>query len=281
MPTFRNQLEQVTELISLPEIYLKIHALMDDSKSDIDDFARVIRLDPNLTAKLLKAVNSAYFGFAGEINSISRAVYMMGIQQLHIMVLSISAVTAVSALDFPKDIIDLKSFWRSSLLTGTLSQLLAQQLKLRPNERFFILGLLHEIGHLVLYAKFPQLARETSRLAQENDISIDQAEGQILGCHYGNIGAQLMQHWQLPASFLSLTNYQPTPELATDDQIETSVLHIAHAFAHKQYIELAKDPEASITPFAWEATQLTPEQVRQALEAAVVMSADMERVILR
>ncbi len=281
MPTFKNQLEQVTELISLPQIYLKFHALMDDSKSDIDDFARVIRLDPNLTAKLLKAVNSAYFSFAGEITSISRAVYMMGIQQLHIMVLSISAVTAVSALDFPEDIIDLKSFWRSSLLSGTLSQLLAQQLKLNPSERFFILGLLHEIGHLVLYAKFPQLARETHQLAIQNDISIDKAEEQILGCHYGNIGSLLMQHWKLPPSFQNLTNYQPTPELAKDDQVETSILHIAHAFAHTQHIDTANDPVAAIAPFAWKATQLTPEQVQQTLELATIISADMERVILR
>ncbi len=281
MPSFKNQLEQITELISLPEIYLKIHALMDDSKSDIDDFARVVRLDPNLTAKLLKAVNGAYFGFAGEVNSISRAVYMMGIQQLHIMVLSISAVTAVSSLDFPKDIVDLKSFWRSSLLSGTLSQLLAQQLKLRPFDRFFILGLLHEIGHLVLYAKFPQLARQTCQLAEENDISIDQAEEQVLGCHYGNIGAQLMEHWKLPVSFQNLTNYQPTPEQAPEDRVETSVLHIAHAFAHKQYIDQAKDLEFSITPFAWETTQLTEEQVTQTMETAIEMSNDMERAIFR
>lgn len=281
MPSFKSQLDQVTELISLPEIYLKIHALMDDSTSDIDDFARVIRLDPNLTAKLLKAVNSAYFGFAGEINSISRAVYMMGIQQLHLMVLSISAVTAVSALDFPEDIVDLKTFWRSSLLSGTISQLLAQQLQVRPSERFFILGLLHEIGHLVLYAKFPQLARETSQLAKTNAISIDQAEQQVLGCHYGNIGAKLMEQWQLPASFQALTNFQPTPNQATEDQLETSILHIAHAFAHRQFIEQAEEPDISIDPFAWQATQLSTDQVQKILQPAIDMSADLEKVILR
>lgn len=281
MASFKSQLNETTELISLPDIYLKIHALMDDTTSDINDFARVIRLDPNLTAKLLKTVNSAYFGFAGEINSISRAVNMVGIQQLHFMVLSISAVSAVSALDFPEDIVDLKTFWRSSLLTGTLSQLLAQQLQVRPCERFFILGLLHEIGHLVLYAKFPKLARETSQLAKNNGISIDQAEQQVLGCHYGNIGADLMEQWQLPASFLNLTNFQPTPDLAKDDQVETSILHIAHAFAHRQFTDKAEEPEISINTFAWHTTQLTTDQVEQTLQSALNMSADLEKIIIR
>ncbi|MCP4433750.1 MAG: HDOD domain-containing protein [Gammaproteobacteria bacterium] len=281
IPSFNDQLEQVTELISLPEVYLKIHALMDDSKSDIDDFARIIRLDPNLSARLLKAVNSAYFGFAGEINSISRAVYLIGIQQLHIMVLSISAVTAVSSLDFPKDIVDLKTFWRSSLLAGTLSQLLAQHLSIRPSERFFILGLLHEIGHLVLYAKFPELARETSELAKENNMSIDEAEREILGCHYGNIGAKLMEHWKLPASFQTMTNFQPKPDRAPEDQVDTSILHIAHAFARRQYVPQSESIENAIAPFAWDATQLTIERVEQTMETALVMSTEMERVVLQ
>ncbi|NNE62649.1 MAG: HDOD domain-containing protein [Gammaproteobacteria bacterium] len=278
---FDNELEQVTELISLPEVYLKIHALMDDSKSDIDDFARVIKLDPNLTAKLLKAANSAYFGFSGEINDISRAVYLMGIQQLHIMVLSISAVTAVSSLDFPKDIVDLKTFWRSSLLAGALSKLLAQQLSIRPGERFFILGLLHEIGHLVLYAKFPQLAREISELAQTGNMRIDQAERELLGCHYGNIGARLMKKWKLPISFQTMTNYQPTPDQAPEDKIEASILHIAHAYARRQYSENNECIENLIAKFAWHSTQLTTEQVEQNLQAALLISGDMERVVLR
>jgi len=281
MCSFENQLQQVTELISLPEIYLKIHQLMDDETSDIDDFARVIRLDPNLSAKLLTAVNSAYFGFAGEITSISRAVNLIGIQQLHIMVLSISAVTAVSSLDFPKDIVDLKTFWRSSLLSGTLSRLLAQHLEVRPNERFFILGLLHEIGHLVLYANFPQLARQSIQLAEENNINIDQAEQQVLGSHYGKIGALLMENWKLPASFQNLTQFQPTPQQASEDQLETSILHIAHAFAHKQFIDSDRELSDLIDPTAWQATGLSEEVVHPILQQALVTSAELEKVILK
>ncbi len=280
MSTFKQQLEQVTELISLPEIYLKFHRLMDDDKSDTDDFARVIQLDPNLSAKLLKAVNTAYYGFSGEVSSISRAVNLMGIQQLHVMVLSISAVTAVSALNFPEDIVDLKTFWRSSLLSGTLSRLLAVKLQVRPVEQFFVFGLLHEIGHLVLYANFPQLARESIKLAEEKEMSIDQAEQQVLGCHYGKIGAGLMENWQLPTSFQNVTQYQPTPQQTNEDKLETSILHIAHAYAHKQFIACDGDLMDLIDPVAWQATGLTEELVEQTLLDALAASAELEKSIL-
>ena len=253
---------------------------MDDPKSDIEDFARVIHLDPSLSAKLLKAVNSAYYGFSGEISSISRAVKLVGIQQLNIMVLSISAVTAFSALNFPKDIIDLKSFWRSSLLTGALAKLLAQELNVRPAERFFILGLLHEIGHLMLYANFPDQARKTIQMSQQSDMRINEAEQEVLGVHYGDIGAMLMAQWHLPEHFQLLTRLQPTPELATESQVEISILHVAHGYAHRQFTETECDIQDLIHPVAWENIQLDQAQIEEILQIALETSAELEKIII-
>jgi HD-like signal output (HDOD) protein len=274
------QLLQVTELISLPEFYLKISQLIDDPASDVDDFARVIRLDPNLSTKLLRVVNSAYFGFSGEISSITRAVSMLGIQQLYIMALSISAVTAVSTLDFPQDIIHLKTFWRKSLLTGVVSRQLAQRLKLRPVERFFLLGLLLEIGHLVLYANFPDMARSSIRLADETGMSIDQAEQRVIGCHYGDIGATLLHHWQLPADMQELLSLQPTPGHSTENTKELSILHIAHAYAQHHYGMSAHNSIEMIDPIAWESTGLLPDEVAEHLQVALSTAKELEKVIV-
>ena len=277
MSSFENQLEQVTELISLPEVYLKFQDLMQDPDSDIDDFARVVSLDPNLTVKLLSVINSAYFGFAGQINSVSRAINMLGLGQLHAMVLGISAL---SALNFANDIVPLKTFWRSSLLTGTLARKLSEQSGNLAGEKIFIIGMLHEIGHLVLYAEFPELARQTHQLACDSHLSIQQAEKQVLGCHYGEIGARLMQQWCLPDEFQQLTRLQPTPELAEKDLIETALLHIAHAYAHKYAMEDESEPGDMITPGTWETGHLNPEAVEQAMHPALSDCAELEKVIL-
>ena len=278
MSSFEERLQQVTELISLPEIYLKIRRLMADPTSDIDDFANVIRVDPNLSVAVLKLVNSAYFGFSGQIDSISRAVNMIGIGQLHNMVLGISSV---SALNFPNDFLPLKSFWRSCIFTGVLTRLLAEQLSIKQNDGLFVTGLLHEIGHLVLYAKFPEQAKQTLQLAEQQSLSIDMAEREVLGYHYGEIGAMLMAQWDLPIDMQSLTRQQPTPSEADDQAVETALLHLAHGIAHRQFAKDDLTLDQIIDPRVWATIQLTPEQIEPTIESARGLSADMERALLR
>jgi len=147
MPDIEQKIQEITGLISLPEIYLKVRRLMDDKSSDIDDFAQVIIVDPNLSTRVLKMVNSAYFGFPEPVDSITRAINMIGIQQLHNMVLG---VAAIASLDLPNDILPLKPFWHNSLYTGVLSQQMAGRLQRPRSDRMFMAGLLHEVGHLVL-----------------------------------------------------------------------------------------------------------------------------------
>ena len=130
-PDINKQLHEVTELISLPEVYLKIRQLMADDDSDIADFAEIVRLDPNLSLAVLKMVNSAFFGFSRKIENVLQATNMIGIGQLHIIVLGLSAI---SALNCPNKLIPLKTFWRSSLFTGVLAQLLAQRQKIPNSE---------------------------------------------------------------------------------------------------------------------------------------------------
>jgi len=281
MESFEQQLEQVTELISLPEVYLKISLLMDDHKSTVNDFADVIRFDPNLSMTVLKVVNSAFYGFSGQIDSIARAVNMIGIGQLNIIALSVSAISALDVMDYPKDIMPLKTFWRHSLFSGVLFRQLGLQQQIENSEKLFVIGLLHEIGHLVLYTKFSELARQTIQLSLDNNIQIHEAEQQILGCHYGQIGAQIMGKWKLPADFQKLTLFQPTPQDAVEDRKETAILNIAHAYSHRQLIQGEHDPVELINPSIWSEAQLTPEMVDETLDTARHISADLERVILK
>ena len=166
MPEIEKELEQITGLISLPEIYLKLRRVMEDETSDIDDFANVIIIDPNLSSRVLKMVNSAYFGFEEPVDSITRAINMIGITQLHNLALGASAI---SSLDLPNDILPLKPFWHASLYCGVLTQQLGARLGIERSDRLFIGGLLHEIGHLVLCARLPDYARETIRVRRRSE----------------------------------------------------------------------------------------------------------------
>ena len=238
MTDIQQSLQEITELISLPEVYLKVRRLMDDPTSDIYDFAEVISLDPNLSTRVLKVVNSAYFGFPEPVESIARAVNMIGIGQLHNMVLGISAI---SSLALPNDIQPLNTFWRASLFSGVLARLLAEKMKLAKSDQLFIAGLLHDIGHLVLYSKFPLQALAAQQVAEEQGKQIHEAELQVLGYHYGDIGAMLMANWNLSENLQNLTRNQPLPAGASEQQVEAALMHLVHACAQSE----AKDSQTA------------------------------------
>jgi len=277
MSEIEQRLQEVTELISLPEVYLKLRRLMDDEHSDIYDFAEVISVDPNLSTRVLRVVNSAFFGFPEPIDSISRAVNMIGIGQLHNMVLGISAI---SSLNLPNDILPLNTFWRASLFSGVLARLLAEQMKLGKSEQLFIAGLLHEIGHLVLYSKFPLQALAARQIAEDQGKQIHEAEMQVLGCHYGDIGAMLMANWNLSGNLQTLTRNQPNPTAADELEIESALMHLAHACAQKETTDSASAADTSFDAEIRALTGLSQEELENSLDEARSISADMERVIL-
>lgn len=269
-------LEDIRGLISLPEVYQKFRALMENPKSDIDQFVAVVSIDPNLAATVLKMVNSAFFGFPGKIDSINRAITMLGLGQLHDLVL---ATSAISSLDLPNDIMPLKLFWRFSLFSAVLTRLLATQLKIPRSERLFIIALLHEIGHLIMYAKYPDQAKLAQINAQDDPQMLHVSEQGLLGLHYGEIGAKLLAMWCMPGHFQNIVHYQPTPDIAEDQVTETTLLHVAHGFAQKLILNSQQPIEHLINPKTWETLCITSEQVEGSLETALQTCQDMEKLM--
>jgi HD-like signal output (HDOD) protein len=223
---------EISALISLPEIYLKIRELMDDPDSCLDDFAVVVNTDPGLVATVLKIVNSAFFGFAGQIDNINRALNLIGIGQLHDLVLSLSAV---DSLDLPNDLEKLSIFWQRSIYCGVLSRLLAKKLNLPDAESLFVIGLLHEIGRLILFQKYPEESRLAVHQAQSGNISLTEVEKTVFGTDYGQIGQALMVEWKLPTKFNCIIGNHLQPSKATEYLLETRAVYIAHMIAVNKF----------------------------------------------
>jgi HD-like signal output (HDOD) protein len=277
MSDIAQQLQDITGLISLPEVFLKLRRLMDDDASDINDFAAVIIVDPNLSSPILKMVNSAYFGFPEPIDSITRAINMIGVDQLYNLALSVSAM---SSLDLPNDILPLKPFWHRSLYTGVLSQQLALQLKLERSDLLFLAGLLHETGHLVLCARLPDYARESIRVSVQSGRSIHEVQHRMLGCHYGDIGAMLLGNWNLSEELQALVRYQPTPTAATRHRVETAVLHLARAYAGQNPVAVSAAADSLIAPEVRALIELDQDEINQSLEMARLISIDVRNEML-
>lgn len=221
----KDMVNKSLELVSSPTTYTKLTALLNDPKSGIDDISNVIHHDPALTTRLLKIVNSPYYGFPSQINTISRAITIVGTRELTHLVLATSVIRAFQGI--PADLIDMNTFWRHSLATAITAKYLAESLHFAQSEQYFIAGLLHNIGSLVLLQSMPELAREAINSAKFGHEVLYEAENRLLGFNHGEVGQALLEIWRLPPSLAQVVRYHHQPSLASQDQTVVDIVHIA------------------------------------------------------
>lgn len=183
-------------LPSLPEIFGELTEVLGDPRSSAFHVANVISKDPNLSARLLKIVNSAFYGFPSKIDTISRAVMIVGSKQLSTLALGTSVIHIFR--DIPPDLVDMKSFWQHSVACGIGARMLASYKNLANTERLFVAGLLHDIGRILIYKHFPQDGRETLLKARQARCLLRSAEIELLGFDHAQIGGDLLKKWMLP-----------------------------------------------------------------------------------
>ena len=187
--------KMASQSFALPDICSRIREMLDDDKSDLNDIGNIIALDPSLSSKLLKLANSPLFRFESQIDSLGKAINIIGGEALYNLVM---VETASSAFEhFSSDVIDLKRFWLQSIYTALMAKHLAKILRIRGSERFFLLGLLHNLGELLVALKSPELAIECSKYSKE--VSPWKLQQHVLGFHYTNCSANLLELWNLPA----------------------------------------------------------------------------------
>ena len=216
----------IIELSSPPEIYTRVTQILDDPSSTSADVARVIEKDPALTARLLKIINSAFYRSPSEIETVSRAITMIGARELRSMVFATSVLEMFHGI--PNDLVSMHSFWEDSLRCAVISQVLASQHHDENEvEPIFVAGLLHEIGHLVIYHKLPELSREALLRHIHGGIDMHIAERETIGFDYTAVGAALMRLWKLPPLLEQVVESHMTPEKATDFPLETAIVHLA------------------------------------------------------
>jgi HD-like signal output (HDOD) protein len=262
-------LKGLDNLVVLPDVCFRINEMADDSSSSAVDMAEIIAQDPNLTAQLLRIANSPYYGFPSKVETISRAITVIGTQDLRDLVLSASMIKAFSTK--PNELINMEKYWSHTLFTGLLSRELGSKTstKILCKERLFVAGLLHDIGQLVMSIKIPELM---SVMMYRDKAKVDpffEIERWIFGIGHGEIGAQLMKQWNLPDSLQAVTKYHHEPEKADEHLLEVSIVHIADAMAHlANFSCLGAKEQVKISPLAWKVTGLDKQTVLTAVNKA-------------
>jgi HD-like signal output (HDOD) protein len=256
MPAALELVNSVKKLLTLPHVYLRVKTVMEDPNASMVDMAKVISGDPALTVRLLKVVNSSFYAFGGRVETITRALSILGTQQVHDLVLATSVASAFARLS--PNVMSMEAFWRHSVYCALGARSIAKRCNVLDSERLFVEGLLSDIGHLVMYQAIPELAARALETAARAELPLHQVERDIIGCHFAEVGAELMHSWSLPASIEGPVRYHAEPALGADHAFEASILHLARQLSLAAASNAAVDAfAASVDAQAWHSTGLT------------------------
>ncbi len=247
----------VDDLISLPELYLKVRDTIDDPQSSIDDVSNIVSQDPSICARLIRISNSSFFGFASEIETVTRAISIMGLSQLHDLVLATSVVKSFKGI--PKDLVNMKEFWARSVYCGIISRLLARKCNVLDSERLFLTGLLHDIGHLIIYTKMPRPAFEILSEAKLDNKPVQQIERETFGFDYSKVGSALLRSWKLPKSHVETVENHTSLSESSQFLLDSAIVHLASIMVLQEESRKNGIDAPEINVKAWEITGLDEE----------------------
>ena len=258
-----------------PLVYDRLVQVINHPRSGSVDIANVITEDQGLTGRLLKVVNSAFFSFPRPVEDVTQAVTVVGTGQIRDLALATSVMSMFK--DVPAELVDLESFWFHSLACGVTARAIAARRGEDNVERFFVAGILHDIGHLITYMVAGEQAREAILLSRESGRPLHECEREVMEVDHTQVGKALLDKWNFPGAFREGVAFHHQPARATRFPVEAAAVHVAEVTAHG--MEWGNSGERMVPPFdpaAWETLGLEAEAVpfllgdaERQLEAAV------------
>mgnify|MGYP002630152429 CR=1 FL=1 len=220
---------------SPPNLYFKLKEVIDDPESSFSDIGGVILHDPSLSARILKISNSALFNPESEVETIEHALTFIGMNQLEELVLGTAVMESFKGI--PVDVIDMKTFWKHSIACALTARLIAEQIREPEVDRFYLLGILHDIGSLVIYKKIPKAAKKALQLSQDDSRCLYQVETEVHGFNHAEVGAALFQAWNLPERLVEVVSFHHTPMQSNNYSKDASIIHLADVISHDLNLE--------------------------------------------
>ena len=262
----------VDGLVTLPQVFLRINRLVEDSDSNLSDIAKAVSQDPAFTVRMLRVANSPFYGFPSAIDTVDKAVSVIGTNQIRNLALSMSVASSFAGL--PNDLVSMDNFWRHSLYCALIARNLARKMHGCDPSVVFTAGLLHDIGELILFNRLPEQARAALLLVldQADDLPVHLAEQQIIGFDHAEVGGRLASRWGLPELLVECIACHHAIDRANRYPRETALVHLANILAQMAEVDtLSLDDVPPVDPSAWAITGLDDGIVGQ-----VVVEANQE-----
>lgn len=271
----RSALSRIVWLAPLPTVIQEILEASRDPNTSAKYLADIIRRDQSITAKILKIVNSAYFGFPREIGNIDRAIVILGFNDIRDITI---AVCLKNTFDHPEnDLFDRDKFWVHSLAVAYIARALSSRIdKMLPSDAF-VMGLLHDFGKAILNEHFHDEFLKCLRISKNSGQPLHLVCYEKLGIDHAEVGGIIADSWKLPIPLVNAIKYHHNPVIASRENKEVHLAHVANVLAHNNKIghsgNLKPDPVSSLSleilgikpdglPELWESLKIDPEYIR-------------------
>ena len=228
-------LRRVKDIPSLPEVVTKIMELVSNPTSSAAELSKVIAHDPGLTTRVLRLVNSAYYGFPKQISSVQQAIMILGFTTMRGLVLS----TSIFKIFTPKDsktgkTIEYKTFWKHSISTALCARVIAEKLNISEVGDAFSCGILHDIGKVVLdqydHADYVEVFKLLKPKYTSDELL--ESEERVIGINHANIGYRVADKWNLPLNLSETIRCHHRPLASMTHAKMVSIIYIANKFAN-------------------------------------------------
>ncbi|MEM1212645.1 MAG: HDOD domain-containing protein [Planctomycetota bacterium] len=225
---------EISHIATLPEVTMKIIQLVEDPDSTAADLNQVISNDPALGARILKVVNSAFYGLPGQIGSINRAVVLLGLNAVKNIAIAASLAKLFRGGRI-SEAFDARDLWSHAIASATATRLLADKISLGLPDEAFLAGLIHDLGMMVeIQARRAEFVQALESFVAGEHPSFTEAETAQIQANHQDFGAALCKSWKFPTSFQYVTGYHHRPwELPPANQTLTSLVYVADCLTKK------------------------------------------------
>lgn len=254
---------RIHNLPTPPIVFTQISNLMNNPDASAYDIANIISEDPALTAKILKLTNSSFYGIPRTITSVKQAVVILGMEAVKSLVISASVFDMFSK-KYKLDGNFLDQFWRHSLASAFMGKIISRMggfPSIHEAEVAFSSGLLHDIGKMILSTHLPQEQTAISELLKANtDMSIFEAENQVLEFNHADIGGMLCAKWNLPEAICNaIRDHHDPATIASNSHV--ALIHLSSYLSYR--MNLDDEPPPNLTPLVdevWACLALSRQQ---------------------
>jgi HD-like signal output (HDOD) protein len=257
-------IESIVTLPTIPSVLADLNAAIAHPESSASDIANIISRDPPTATKVLRLANSAYYGLRNKVTTIGHAVTMLGLNIIRNLVLTATVFDTSSDGDI-SGLFEKEKFWRHSLGVGIAARVVAREAFPqvgRREDEFFICGLLHDLGKIIVAEHLQAKFEEALVLSRDLALPLFETEKKAVGCTHAEVGGLLAKRWNLSQEVTSALSYHHAPmEAPEEHRAYAATTHLADIIARAKGIGSGGGNNPELDRAAWDALRLSKRKI--------------------